>query len=541
MRHLLSRPFPLSSYDYIVVGAGSAGCVIASQICERQLGSVCVLEAGGWPSSSRLKVPVRYPEAFGSEYDWRYATTPQPHLANRRIPLPAGKTLGGSSAINAMIYLRAHATDLCEPIVQDLFRRGNTLTQCYETIEKSLFDGTDGYDCELHPVLKQLHKIAESEGWSANESELGEFAGPRPGLQRFRRCQRNGRRRAAFDAFLKPVLGKGIGCFEDVLVQRIVFDGQRAIAVQVQSAHGTEYVQARKGIVISAGAIGSPQLLLASGIGPKDDLAAAGIPLVYANPNVGGHFQDHLVFPVIHRLEAGRGLMRQFDHEVRRSYVKFRTGPQASNIAELGGFFRIDEKGCVDITDCNERPTYQWHITPTHYLEYPVRDNPTDAVSMVVTALHPRSRGRIRVRPMEAVGISPSNEVNRGHAFDIDPNYMSDESDRSEFLVAVQQTRQLISSGPFCGVFGDEILPGAKRRSDAHLTAVVERFASTIYHYIGTCRMADDGSGVVGGDFVVHGCSNLTVCDASVLPTQISCNPQATVMALGVKWAEFRS
>jgi choline dehydrogenase len=539
---------PLSqSFDYIIVGSGAAGAVLASRILELEIGSVALIEAGGMPTSRRLKIPVEYPHAFGSQYDWQYETVPQTHLAGRRIGLPAGKALGGSTAINAMIYLRAHADDFAAwQYESDGFWSIEAIDAAYEALERRL--QPDPNVGGLHPVVSEVMQIAEQNRFLATNVPFGLVA-PEFGIGSFRRCQRDGRRHAAFHEFIRPYLNPltlkpatpRLSIIQNMTVQHIVFAGERAVAVEA-TANGTEFrINATRGIILCAGAIQSPRILLASGIGPSEDLKRANIEVKLNNPAVGSNFQDHLVYPVVAKLRDRRSLPRRFCHDERLEYVRHHRGPMASNIAELGGFFALDPvSGRLAFSSSRSaRPDFQWHITPTHYLEYPTRESPTDAISFGVTPLHPTSRGRLRLIRQGSSPSSLHQNGTDGLAITIDPNYLNNQRERDEFVQAVLSTREFMFNGPVGAVIEQDLLPGPKRIYEDPIAKSVSRLAATLYHYVGTCAMGPSVGSVVDPRFRVHGIDGLWICDASVISKQLSGNPQATVMMMAWRLAEL--
>ncbi len=505
--------------DYIVVGAGASGCVVASQLLRKGLGTVLLLEAGGWPASKQVKVPVLYPQAFGTSLDWNYRSIPQSNANGRTIALPSGKVLGGSTAINAMIYLRGHPTDFADWRT----RCGDTwdwssVVPDYEAVEQVLAPNVPV--ASLHPVTQRLLEIARERGLAADPAQAGRLT-PRIGLDAYHRTQRNGRRFGAWQAFMLPWIngaGKRPGTLHirsDAQVQRVVLKDGKAVAIELM---GGECIPAKRGVILCAGAIQSPALLMQSGIGPRDDLRAAGRDCWMDNEHVGAHLADHLIFPLVYSLREHASLPNRFDPAARAQYAQSRTGPMASNIAELGGFF-VPHPSAPSTPDRHPPQVYQCHITPTHYLAYPSRD--TCGLSFGVTLCRSNSRGRIRLDPDGPTG-----------SLSIDMQYLSESSEREAWIKAIEWTRGMVREH-FDRVAGEELLPGAKRSQPEQLASALARFATTLYHYAGTCRMGGPQDGVVDSEFRVYGTEGLWVCDASVFPTMMSANTQATAMMLG--------
>jgi len=257
------------------------------------------------------------------------------------------------------------------------------------------------------------------------------------------------------------------------------------------------------------------------------------VPRVESN-DVGKHLHDHLVFPIVRTLRIGSSLPCKMTVADRREYVENRKGPMSSNIAELGGFFRFPSSDSdTDMLEKEDPPDFQWHVTPTHYLEYPNRESSQPSMSIGVTIVHPGSRGAIRL-----IQNGNGGATNRW-TFEIDPSYHSVENDSERLIKAVQWTRGILDRPKLKELVLDEIIPGVKRQSEDHLKKSIERYATTIYHYVGTCRMGNDSNAVVDGRFRAKGVEGLWVCDASTMPRIVSGNPQATVMMMAYRLSEW--
>ena len=517
----------LSNFDYILVGAGVAGCTLAAEITKRGLGTVLLLEAGGLPTSVHLKLPSQYPFAFEGRHSWGNSSIAQPRLANRRIALPVGRTLGGSSAINAMILIRGHASDFQKwhsKLGEDW--SPDAVSEAFRAIEKSI----GILDQAFPPLHNVIADFLQHVGSSVPKHQRLEE--PKIGVGPFVRCQRNGRRQSAWDLRLKhQASNPSVTVRTDTTVDRVLFDLDRAIGVQVLTPNGTESILASKGVLLCAGAIHSPRLLIASGLGDAAEVGAIGLDLICKSPAVGKNLHDHLVYPIVHKLRRGTSLNPSPSVADRIQYVRDRTGPRSSNIAEAGGFFAWRDSLNPSV------PDYQWHITPTHYLEYPYRVDKTSAISIGVTVLQPKSRGSIRlVSNRTTTGIAKTGS----YELQIDPAYVTDESDLSDHVRAIQESRSLLAEKDMGSVMGQEIMPGESRTDEVQIARSIVRFATTIYHYVGSCRMGksmDDS--VVDSRFRVHGVEGFWVCDASAMPTIVSANPQATVMMMAHRLANW--
>ena len=504
-----------------------AGCTLASEITKRELGSVLLLEAGGPATSIHLKVPSQYPLAFSGRHSWGHTTTPQSNLTNRRIAIPVGRTLGGSSAINAMIFMRAHGSDFdaWHSVLGEEWSP-HRMEEAFRAIEQ-----VTGM---LDQALPELHEVTEDlmECIGQSVPRHRRLEEPRLGVGPFVRCQRNGRRQSAWDLQLNPRSRKpSLTVRTDTEVKQIEFDLDRATGVQVLTHHGIESIHASQGVILCAGAIHSPRILLGSGIGDAEDMRGLGRSLVCQSPAVGQNLHDHLVYPIVHHLRRGVSLNPSPSKADRIRYLRDRTGPRSSNIAEAGGFFAWHGSSNASV------PDYQWHITPTHYLEYPHRNDPTSAISFGVTVLQPKSRGRISlVRSEDASGTDAKGPF----TLCIDPAYLTEESDRTTFVRAIQESRELLADSNLQTLLGQEIMPGEKRIDEDQIAKSIARFATTIYHYVGSCKMGTSKDhSVVDPHFRVHGIDGLHVCDASVLPSIVSANPQCTVMMMAYRLANW--
>lgn len=504
----------MNSFDYIVIGAGSAGAVIAWEIVRRELGTVAVFESGLRTTHSHSRIPVLYPWLFrGSALNHLASTIPQAGLAGRKIPLPSGKGLGGSSLINAMIW--------SPPTERNLSAWAKWTNNAWSVAEQvdalgviqAAYRNDAGWgevsSSFVHPSLSPLLEFRSHDG--------GPLFIPYP------RNIRKGHRIDVWNAFQSPAHAKQLTVLRGKQATRVLMRDNVALGMEWKdnrsaSVHTT---YAKRGVILSAGTLRSPEILLRSGIGPRDALIDAGIELQIESPGVGKNLQDHLVFPIVYRTLHEPLRSRFSVEEIRRSLVQA-DGALTSNIAELGSFIRMESGGAPRFT--SDRKTAdafefegQLHVTPTHYLEYPLRENPTSALSIGVTPLHPASRGEIR--------IAPSGEV------EIDPNYLSHPNDLELFLRLVRAVRDLDLKE--AGLSRElEILPGAKRASDEQIALALSRFATTLYHYIGSCSVGTHSDSVCDADFRVRGAERLYICDGSVLPSQPCGNTQVSVMML---------
>jgi choline dehydrogenase len=460
----------------IVVGAGSAGCLVARRLASEGV-PVMLIEppATAAPAADRQR-PARWLNLLGSGDDWDFSTAAEQNLANRSLRWPRGRGLGGSSRINAMIWFPPTAAD-------------------FQTIAQVSHWTTD----QLRRAFADVRTLIQPESprWLSQSSQrfLAAAAGlPHGQPISYQRVNRAGRR-------FNPAELLAASRVEVVRasVDRIVFDGDRASGVMLTSG---ETIPAAQQIVLSAGAIGTPAILMRSGIGPRDVLTRCNIDVRCELSDVGGNLQDHLVMPVIFAIDAAHRFEPQVTMRQLAQWQIVGGGPLSSNIAECGGLF-ADEQ-------------IQIHVTPTHYLLHP-SPAAMAAMTIAVNATRPRSRGRLTIESADPHAAAR-----------IEANYLDAEADLHTTIEAVRLARRLAAREPLQSWTRGELLPGAKRQSDESLARSIRRYAQTLYHPVGTCAIGT----VVNERLMVCGTENLQAVDASVLPALTSGNPNAMVMTV---------
>lgn len=528
------------TFDYIIVGGGSAGCVLANRLSADPEVRVCVLEAGPRDWLPFIHIPLGVIALmWGKTFNWAYHTVPQKRLHNRRLFWPRGKTLGGSSAVNAMCYTRGHPGDY-----DDWAAAGNEgwgyrdLLPHFKAGENfepggNEFHGTGGgynvaeprYSNRLSYVF--LQAAAEC-GYPANDDFSGRTD---EGFGFYHVAQKDGRRCSNAHAFLHPVSDRpNLTVYTRAQVLNVRLDGQRATGVTVKQGRRGKPVtlNAEREVLLSGGAINSPQLLMLSGIGPREELEPHGIPVRHELPGVGRNLQDHLDITLIHREKTRHSLRLHplwlLTHGVKALWQYFlggRRGLLVSNVAETGGFVKLRPE--------DERPSLQCHFIPAieqehaHYLRNTVRYH---GYSLRICDLHPLSRGRIGLASADPQAAPV-----------IDPNYLAEPRDMENLVEAVKLGRRLLDSEAFAPYYRDELTPGRDVVGDEDIREFIRAEAETIYHPVGTCHMGRDADAVVDDRLRVHGIEGLRVVDASIMPTLTGSNTNAPVTAIAEKAA----
>jgi len=505
-------------FDYVLVGGGTSACVLANQILRKGLGTVAIIESGGFPRGPRIFTPVRYTETFNTAYDFGLETEPQRQLANRRIAYPRGRMLGGSSGINAMIYMPPIPDDMTD------WPDGWTHTEIaplVESIERQLFLEIDSQP-EIHPLSRRfLDSVSEYNLANSSQRPIEPI--------RYRRTQRHGRRHAAYSAFLKPVIDNPqLTIIEKGDVTKVLFDASRATHVEFQYAGRTTTVEANVAVVLAAGTIFSPAILMRSGIGPREHLKENWIDARIDLGGVGKNLQDHLIVPIIYATSEKTSLEKIPTRSTRLEYVQGRCGPKASNIAEVGATISLDSENELSNPKLRQKHI-QLHFTPTHYLEYPVRERPVDAWTIGVTHSNPGSCGEVRMAPKETAKQSVY----------VDPNYLSFDQDVESLIDGVNQSLLIADQPSLSDVRASMLLP---RCSDGNqpdrnfIEKYIRRHALTLYHPIGTCAIGSDiQESVVDSQLCVRGTQNLFVADSSIIPRLPRGNPQSFAMVIGYR------
>lgn len=516
-------------YDYIIIGAGSAGCALANRLTEDPKIKVLLLEAGGRDTRKEIHMPVAFSKLFKSPCDWAYYTDPETQLGNRSLYWPRGKVLGGSSSINAMIYIRGNHADYDE-----WRNEGNPgwgysdVLPYFKKSEKqqngeSQYHGASGPLCvsnlrTITPLSEAFVEAGEEAGFKRNPDFNG---AAQDGFGFYQVTQSGGKRHSAAAAFLHPVMSRlNLTVRPDAHVYGIYFEGKRAAIVSFQQGAGSAQERAEREIILCAGAIGSPQLLMLSGVGPAAQLKGFDIPVVCDVPGVGKNLQDHPCTGVVFECTKPVSLATAESLPNLLRYLCLSKGPLTSNVAESGGFVRTRE-------DCKV-PDMQFHFGAGYFVDHGFKTYEGHAFSIGATLLHPFSRGEIRLRssnPLDAPAIRA--------------NYFADSRDMEVMLAGVKLARALSCTNAFDPYRGKELHPGADAKDDPALRAHIASFAETLYHPVGTCKMGNDAAAVVDSELRVHGVDGLRVVDASIMPTVVGGNTNAPTIMIAEKAADM--
>jgi len=523
-------------FDYIVIGAGSAGCVVANRLSADARSRVLVLEAGGRDNWIWFHIPVGYLFAIGNpRSDWMFETEKEPGLNGRSLKYPRGKVIGGCSAINAMISMRGQAQDY------DHWRQLGLPGWGWDDV-RTAFKRLDNHflgDTEHHGAGGEWRVEEPRVRWAVLDAvaqaaiEMGiprtpDFnTGDNTGVGYFHVNQKRGVRWSAARAFLKPVLGRpNLRLETGVLVEQLVFEGKRAVGVRFRQNGRLVEARAKGEIILSAGAVGSPQILQLSGVGPADRLAELGIPLVCDKPGVGNNLQDHLQQRAIYKVHGVKTLNETYHSLIGRGlmgaeYALFQTGPLTMAPSQLGIFTTSSPE--------HERPNIQFHVQPLSLDKFGDPLHRFPAVTVSACNLRPTSRGTVRLRSRD-----PSAKPV------IAPNYLATYEDRRVAADAIRVTRRLMHQPALQGFRPEEFLPGPSvGDDDAALAKAAGDIGTTIFHPVGTAKMgiASDPMAVVDARLRVTGLEGLRVIDASVMPTITSGNTNTPTIMIAEKAA----
>jgi choline dehydrogenase len=523
------------SFDYIVVGAGTAGCVLAHRLTESGRHRVLLLEAGGKDRNPWIHIPLGYGKLFTNpKVNWLYESEPEPELNNRRIMQPRGKVLGGSSSINGLLYVRGQPEDFDHwrqlgntgwsfEDVLPYFRRAEHQERGADDLHGSGGPLAVSDVSEPHPLCEAFIRAAEQAGFPRND----DFNGPtQEGVGYFQLTARNGRRCSTAVGYLRQARGRAnLAVIPNALTTHILFDGRRATAVEYERGGERRVVHADGEVILSGGAFASPQLLQLSGIGPAELLKSFGIPMVADMAGVGADLQDHFQVRMAYRCTEPI-TMNDTIHSWRRGvaaglrYVLFRKGMLTIGAGYAGGFFRAEEAAAS--------PDVQVHFIIFSASKVGGTLDAFPGFIASVCQLRPESRGFVRIKSADP-RAAPA----------IQPRYLSAAKDRDVIVAGMKLLRRIMGQPAMRRYIAEEREPGPNCTSDAELLAFSRERGTTIFHPVGTCRMGPDANAVVDERLRVRGIGALRVVDGSIMPTVVSGNTNAAIVMIAEKGADM--
>ena len=532
----------MNEYDYIIVGAGSAGCVLANRLSEDKSNQVLLLEAGGSDLHPWVQMPIGYGKSFyHPSLNWRYLTEPDSGTGNRQSYWPRGKVLGGSSSINAMVFIRGNPQDF-----EDWKNEGNPgwgwqdVLPYFIKSETNQVGGSElrgdagplyvsSPDKNCHPTCENFLQAGLELGFDKNSDFNGDT---QEGFGKYQLTTKNGRRMSAARAYLHPITSrKNLTIHKNCLVNRINFENSTAVGVECTQQSQTRKFKARKEILLAAGAINSPQLLMLSGIGSGNALQSHGISTILDQSQVGKNLQDHLCIDFLYRSKVPtlNNQLHPWWGKLFQGlrYVLTRSGPLSLSVNQAGAFVKTNEG--------LSQPNMQLFFSPASYTKAPSGErplmNPDSFAGFLTSAqpLRPDSRGHLELRD--------NNPTSSPKIF---PNYLQTERDVREILEGALFLKKLGNTEALRTIIDAELLPGNQVTNEDELLDDIRERASTVFHPVSTCKMSPNpDSGVVNSDLKVHGIDRLRIIDASVFPTLVSGNTNAAVIMLAEKASDI--
>jgi choline dehydrogenase len=525
-------------FDYVIVGAGSAGCVLANRLSEDPDVTVALLEAGGKNNSLLVRMPAGVGTLIANKgvSNWGFETTPQAFMDGRRLYQPRGRGWGGSSAINGMIYIRGHARDYDHWRQMGLTGWGYADVLPYFKRAQHHEDGADAWNGEGGPLWVSrgppgdpIYKAFIQAGAQAGYPVTRDFNGyQQEGVGPYHLTIRDGERWSTAAAYLRPILGvrPNLKVISNAYAGRVIIDRKRAVGVEFAAGPGkpTQNVYARREVFVCGGAFQSPQLLLLSGIGPADELTKLGIPVEHDSPEVGRNLQDHLDVSLIYEMtkpismySKTKGLKQPM---IGLQYLFAKEGHGRTNHLHAGAFLKT--RGELD------RPDIQLHVVNAVMIDHARVKPDRDGFTIHACQLRPESRGTVTLasrNPFEAPLI--------------DPRYLAEENDRRTLRDAVRIVRNIVGQDALKLYRGPEMRPGADVRTDDEIDAWIRQSGETIYHPVGTVRMGADDKAPVDEELRVRGVDGLRVIDASVMPTLVGGNTNAPTIMIAEKVSDM--
>lgn len=522
-------------FDYVIVGAGSAGCVLAARLTENPATRVCLIEAGGRDTNPLIHMPVGFAKMTTGPMTWGLTTAPQKHANNREIPYAQARVLGGGSSINAQVFTRGHPSDYDRWVTEGAIGWGFDAVRKYflrsegNTILSGGWHGTDG----PLGVSNVPDPQRTTRAFVQSCQELGipynpDFNGPvQEGVGVYQTTTKNARRCSAAVGYLRPALGRpNLTLVTGALVHRITFESRRAVGVEYAVNGQVTVARADSEVIVTSGAIGSPKLMMLSGVGPAAHLAAQGIKVIHDLPGVGQNLTDHFGIDIVGELKAHDSLDKYnkplWALWAGIQYTLFKSGPITSNVVEGGAFWYADKTApCPDL---------QFHFLAGAGAEAGVPSVPrgSSGVTLNSYTLRPKSRGSVTLRSSDPAALPI-----------VDPNFLADPDDLRISVEGIRISREIFGQPSLQKYLRTVCFPDGNVRTQADHEAFARQYGRTSYHPVGTCRMGQGADAVVDPTLRVHGLDGLRICDSSVMPSLVGSNTNAPTIMIGEKAADL--
>ena len=522
-------------FDYVIVGGGSAGCVLAARLSEDPSVRVCLIEAGGRDTNPLIHMPVGFAKMTTGPLTWGLTTAPQKHANNREIPYAQARVLGGGSSINAEIFTRGHPTDYDRWVEEGAEGWGFKDIRKYflrsegNTVLSGEWHGADGplgvsNVPDPNPTTLAFVRSCQELGLPYNPDFNGER---QEGTGVYQTTTLNKRRCSAAVGYLRPALGrKNLMLMVGGLVTRILFRGNRAVGISYAQGNATEDITAEREVIVTSGAIGSPKLMLLSGVGPAADLSRHGIKVQHDLPGVGQNLTDHFGIDIVAELNGHQSLDKYGKWYnslwAGMQYVLFKSGPVTSNVVEGGAFWYADRD--------QPKPDLQFHFLCGAGAEAGVPSVPKGSSGITLNSytLRPKSRGSVTLRSSDPKATPV-----------VDPNFLAEPDDLRISVEGVRVSREMFRQPSLQKMIRAVRFPDDNVRTQGELEAYARQYGRTSYHPVGTCKMGVDAMAVVDPQLRVRGLDGLRICDSSVMPSLIGSNTNAPTIMIGEKAADL--